>query len=897
MILRLRTSTVVPRYKMTVAIQIALFLFSSMGAHSFVHHQSTTAYPNRHRRSTLTDSTSQRIIDQSTLPPPQTLTQHTPTTLPQTKEEYSENNKNNDDDDDDDDKEEAEPIYSASANASRKRDEQRRRVHKSSYTRKSIPVTEQKLKSVRRERQAKFDQHMSSTKGSPSLWGFEDLFPDPVWDEATVQRDLYAVKKQDSKTTKERSKPSRTTAADGSSESEDAGLPKMRSSFYGGNSMLRVWREPRMNSAYLPEGDDNNGKNDNSSDNSSAPNGDNGKQEVPAQAQPRVPIPPPPPIKDAASTAASQENVVSLFLAATGDTGSNATSKVDRDLTRMVEDRMYGYRRTQKGDFQYETSLIGDGAVSFREGVRLGNPLPVNAEKLSYLAKKELQHGRVDEARDYYEQAVSIDPRDGRGYLGLSRCAERRRDFALAREHLRAGIANSISVTKDTDSSMNRNPDRGANPFLLQALGCLEEKMGHLAEAEALYIAAAKSRPSHAAAWVALAQLRTQKLGQSANTGRVCFQTAEREMKRAGVRPSSHIYTAWASLEDQKSGDTRRARELFNMALEIDPKCSAAFLQLGVMERRCENWEEAQRCFDAVLKFDQRNSRVLQAYALMETKRPEGDSRKAIELFERALKANPRDAGVLQPYALYVAELGDHKSARELLRRGTQVNKRHAAVWQAWGVLETRHGNVRDARTVFQQGIWACAQLAGGQSGGYHCARLWQAWGVLEAREGDHAAARRCFSRALDADSRNVPAVTAWANMEEELDNLPDARMIFERVLRQFSAGSGEKTAIWRNYELMEQRLGNVEASQSVFRRSMREAITIKDESMADDNIVKDQGKQKVPEIDDVLKKSSEVEVVRWKKSYLGEEVWLNDNAIEGKVPFDMKKRNNNKKK
>lgn len=115
------------------------------------------------------------------------------------------------------------------------------------------------------------------------------------------------------------------------------------------------------------------------------------------------------------------------------------------------------------------------------------------------------------------------------------------------------------------------------------------------------------------------------------------------------------------------------------------------------------------------------------------------------------------------------------------LRAGTEVNKRHAPVWQAWGVLETRYGQADDARRIFQQGIWSCAQLAGGQSGGYACARLWQAWGVLEAREGDHAAARRCFSRALDADTRNVAAVTAWTLMEEELGNYLDARSIFER--------------------------------------------------------------------------------------------------------------------
>lgn len=117
------------------------------------------------------------------------------------------------------------------------------------------------------------------------------------------------------------------------------------------------------------------------------------------------------------------------------------------------------------------------------------------------------------------------------------------------------------------------------------------------------------------------------------------------------------------------------------------------------------------------------------------------------------------------------------------LRRGTEVDKRHAPVWQAWGVLETRYSTAKAARDVFQQGIWACAQPGGGQSGGRRCARLWQAWGVMEAQEGDHSAARRCFSRALDADQRNVAAVTAWTMMEADLGYLVDARSIFESKL------------------------------------------------------------------------------------------------------------------
>ena len=50
----------------------------------------------------------------------------------------------------------------------------------------------------------------------------------------------------------------------------------------------------------------------------------------------------------------------------------------------------------------------------------------------------------------------------------------------------------------------------------------------------------------------------------------------------------------------------------------------------------------------------------------MESKRPDGDSRDAIGLFEKALNANPRDGGVLQAYGLYVAKLGDIDSARDL---------------------------------------------------------------------------------------------------------------------------------------------------------------------------------------------------------------------------------------
>jgi len=319
------------------------------------------------------------------------------------------------------------------------------------------------------------------------------------------------------------------------------------------------------------------------------------------------------------------------------------------------------------------------------------------------------------------------------------------------------------------------------------------------------------------------------------------------------------------------------------------------------MEGDLENWNEAELCFETVLKFDQRNTRVIQAYALMESKRPYSNSRKVIKLFERALKPNSRDAGVLQPYGLYVAKLGDMESARDLLRRATEVNKRHAPAWQAWGVMETRDGYPEEARNIFQQGIWACAQLTGGQSGGYKCARLWQGWGVLEASEGDFAAARRCFSRALDADNRNLAAITAWTHMEEGLDNLSEARQLFKQSLEKFTPGTDETKQLWRAYELMEQRSGNEANAQEVYRQSMRESFSVATADQGDSSfsnyspsVVRTKNEEKQPQSKDdpdgknrTPKKKREFEVSRWDQggsSSMKAEMML-DGSIEGKVP------------
>jgi tetratricopeptide (TPR) repeat protein len=149
-----------------------------------------------------------------------------------------------------------------------------------------------------------------------------------------------------------------------------------------------------------------------------------------------------------------------------------------------------------------------------------------------------------------------------------------------------------------------------------------------------------------------------------------------------------------------------------------------------------------------------------------------------------------------------------------------------------------------------------------------------------------------------------VAAVTAWTLMEEKLGNYQEAKVIFERALRQFGSQSEEKSALWRAYELMEMQAGNIKAAQEVYRRSLRDLMKDKDKLSIDPKTGSIEAPTTQSPEDDILK-PTEVEFSSWKRKRdlsfrENAEVWVNekDGSIEGKVPMStMKKKRNNSQK
>lgn len=92
----------------------------------------------------------------------------------------------------------------------------------------------------------------------------------------------------------------------------------------------------------------------------------------------------------------------------------------------------------------------------------------------------------------------------------------------------------------------------------------------------------------------------------------------------------------------------------------------------------------------------------------------------------------------------------------------------------------------------------------------------------------------------------------------------------------------------------MEQRNGNRKESQNVYQRNIRESMVASDVHIPDGaDVIAQRKLEDPPDINSILKRSKEVEVVRWQVASDGMngEVWLNNGAFESKVPASAMKK------
>ena len=424
---------------------------------------------------------------------------------------------------------------------------------------------------------------------------------------------------------------------------------------------------------------------------------------------------------------------------------------IDESLSAKVKRAVLGPYMPRDGDS--DERVIGTAPEEDPSGEQMlaaGRPLKINLDLLSHTAREAIQSGDLNLGEELYQRCTRMDPRDGRGWLGLAKLFERKRQNAKAREILLEGLTKSPK-----------------NPFLLQSLGCLEVKSGNLAEANRRFQQATNANPRHAASWVSWGKLeeRLRRPGRA----RQCYATAT-------VNDPGNYY-AWHCLAvlESKLGHVGTARELFKKCTDVNPRNAASWQAWGTMERQAGNIDEAAKLLARGLRESPRNTWVMQALALLEWDR--GDTEEAQNLFQKAIAIKPWDGGIYQAFGVLLHRSGNIQRARLLFKEGSMAAKDDAALWQAWALMEADVGKVAEARALFQQGVW-------GAGSSRKCYQLWQAWGLLEAKEGNLEEARKYLARAVDTAGRPANSLLAWALVEERQGAITRCRELMEMAVK-----------------------------------------------------------------------------------------------------------------
>ncbi|PKA55827.1 PsbB mRNA maturation factor Mbb1, chloroplastic [Apostasia shenzhenica] len=297
-----------------------------------------------------------------------------------------------------------------------------------------------------------------------------------------------------------------------------------------------------------------------------------------------------------------------------------------------------------------------------------------------------------------------------------------------------------------------------------------------------------------------------------------------------------YIWQCWAVLEN-KIGNVRRARELFDAATVADKRHVAAWHGWAVLEIKQGNIRKARNLLSKGLKYSKGNEYIYQTLALLEAKgnrteqarylfgqathcnpkscaswlawaqveMQQENNHLARLLFEKAVQASPKNRFAWHVWALFEANQGNIEKGRKLLKIGHALNPRDPILLQSLALLEYRHTSANLARVLFRRASEIDPMHQ----------PVWIAWGWMEWKEGNINTARELYRRAVSIDSTTESAarcLQAWGVLEQRVGNLSAARRLFKSSLNINS----QSYVTWMTWAALEEEQGNAVRAEEI---------------------------------------------------------------------------------
>mmetsp|Transcript_32213 Transcript_32213/g.36635 ORF Transcript_32213/g.36635 Transcript_32213/m.36635 type:complete len:947 (+) Transcript_32213:240-3080(+) len=369
------------------------------------------------------------------------------------------------------------------------------------------------------------------------------------------------------------------------------------------------------------------------------------------------------------------------------------------------------------------------------------------------------------QARDAFEIGSQQCPESVHIWQAWARYeAESCQDIVLARE-----LFNKALEVEDS------------NPYVCHSFGLMEKRRGNVKEAKRLWEQGLEKQPT-AALVCSLGELfiEEKKLKEARNL----YRNYLKQVK--GERQITEIYLASAWLEERYFRNSRRAKEIMELALVESPSNGRVQVALARLEGRCNRRQNKSGKTAA-------RQRLYKALKGNERREWEGET----------------DGRLFNVLAKVEIKSRKFKEAKQILNRGMERFPHDTSLLNAAGQLEILLGNVTAARTFYNSSI------ALQPSAPALVALAMMELRNPEEKEGssNYNSAKAYFERALLLDPRHGPAYNAYGNMEFQQGNLTLARDIYRKGVQ---VECSDPASVYHGLAKIELSMGNIDLAREI---------------------------------------------------------------------------------